>query len=118
MNNLGQREYAKLIKAAGVKPIKFHGMRHTVATLLLQAGQPVHVVSERLGHSKVSMTMEVYAHVLQACSGKRRQRSARSCTALGSGQFRVSYFYRRESPRRIDPAAGVRLDPHDSATRH
>jgi integrase len=34
------------------------------ATLLLQAGQPVHVVSERLGHSKVSMTMDVYAHVL------------------------------------------------------
>jgi integrase len=64
MNNLGQREYAKLIKAAEVRPIKFHGLRHTCATLLLQAGQPVHVVSERLGHSKVSMTMEVYAHVL------------------------------------------------------
>ena len=64
MNNLGQREYAKLIKAAGVRTIKFHGLRHTCATLLLQAGQPVHVVSERLGHSKVSMTMEVYAHVL------------------------------------------------------
>ncbi len=42
----------------------FHGLRHTCATLLLQARQPVHVVSERLGHSKVSMTMEVYAHVL------------------------------------------------------
>jgi integrase len=64
INNLGQREYAKLIKSAGVRAIKFHGLRHTCATLLLQAGQPVHVVSERLGHSKVSMTMEVYAHVL------------------------------------------------------
>jgi integrase len=63
-NNLGQKEYARLIKAAGVRRIKFHGLRHTCATLLLQAGQPVHVVSERLGHSKVSMTMEVYAHVL------------------------------------------------------
>jgi integrase len=47
-----------------VRAIKFHGLRHTCATLLLQAGQPVHVVSERLGHSKVSMTLEVYAHVL------------------------------------------------------
>ena len=64
VNNLGQRDYARLIKIAGVRPIKFHGLRHTCATLLLQAGQPVHVVSERLGHSKVSMTMEVYAHVL------------------------------------------------------
>jgi integrase len=34
------------------------------ATLLLKARIPVHVVSERLGHSKVSMTMEIYAHVL------------------------------------------------------
>jgi integrase len=47
-----------------VRPIKFHNLPHTCATLLLQAGQPVHVVSERLGHSKVSMSMEVYAHVL------------------------------------------------------
>jgi integrase len=46
-----------LINAAGVRPIKFYGLRHTCATLLLQAG-------ERLGHTKVSMTMEVYAHVL------------------------------------------------------
>jgi integrase len=46
------------------RAIKFHGLRHTCATLLLHAGEPVHVVSERLGHAKVSMTMEVYAHVL------------------------------------------------------
>jgi integrase len=64
MNNIGQREYAQLVKASGVKAIKFHGMRHTCATLLLRARVPVHVVSERLGHSKVSMTMETYAHVL------------------------------------------------------
>lgn len=63
-NNIGQREYAALIKQAGVRRIKLHGLRHTCATLLLQAGQPVHVVAERLGHSKVSMTLEVYAHVL------------------------------------------------------
>ncbi len=63
-NNLGQREYAGLIKAADVRRIKFHGLRHTCATLLLRAGEPVHVVSERLGHSKVQMTLDTYAHVL------------------------------------------------------
>jgi integrase len=42
-----------------VRALHLH-LRDVVA----QTGQPVHVVSERLGHSKVSMTMEVYAHVL------------------------------------------------------
>ena len=64
LNNVGQREYDRLIRAAKVRRIKFHGLRHTCATLLLQAGKPVLVLSERLGHSKVTMTLEVYAHVL------------------------------------------------------
>jgi integrase len=41
-------------------------LRHTNATLLLAGGHAVHVVSERLGHSRVNVTMEVYAHVLPA----------------------------------------------------
>lgn len=52
------------MNAAKVKRITFHGMRHTCATLLLQAGEPVHVVSQRLGHARVETTWETYAHVL------------------------------------------------------
>jgi integrase len=37
---------------------------HTCATSLLQGGTPIYVVSDRFGYSKVSMTMEVYAHIL------------------------------------------------------
>jgi integrase len=64
LSNLGQREFAKVVKAADVRPIKFHGLRHTSATLLLAAGEPVHVVSARLGHAKVTTTLETYAHAL------------------------------------------------------
>lgn len=64
MNNIGQREFAKIIRAAGVKPIKFHGLRHTCATLLLKAGVPIKVVQERLGHKKIETTLNVYAHAL------------------------------------------------------
>ena len=54
----------RLIKAANVKRIKFHGMRHTVATLMLSAGVQPHVVQRRLGHSKIEMTLGIYAHAL------------------------------------------------------
>lgn len=63
-NNLAEREFDELVKKAGVRRITLHGLRHTSATLALQAGVPLKVVSERLGHSRVEITMNVYAHVL------------------------------------------------------
>jgi integrase len=64
MNNLGQREYARLFRTAGARPIKFHGLRHSSATLLLSAGIPPNVVQHRLGHKKIEITLSVYAHAL------------------------------------------------------
>jgi integrase len=63
-NNLGERSFRRLIKAAKVRPITFHGLRHTSATMQLRAGVEVHVVARRLGHSDVSITLNVYAHAL------------------------------------------------------
>jgi integrase len=45
-------------------PIRLHDLRHSHASLLLAAGVPVKVVSERLGHSTVTVTLDVYQHVL------------------------------------------------------
>jgi integrase len=64
MNNIGQNEYRRIIQAAGVRRIKFHGLRHTCATLLLQAGAPIKVVQERLGHKRIEITLNIYAHAL------------------------------------------------------
>lgn len=49
---------------AGVPPIRFHDLRHTHATLLLRQGVHPKVVAERLGHAHVSLTLEIYSHVL------------------------------------------------------
>jgi integrase len=62
INTLGGRRFERLVKRAGVKRIKFHGCRHTVATLLLMADVPPHVVAERMGHS-TEMLLTTYAHV-------------------------------------------------------
>jgi len=45
-------------------PVTLHGLRHTHASLLLKAGVPAKVVSERLGHSQISITMDLYSHVM------------------------------------------------------
>jgi hypothetical protein len=49
---------------ARVRAIEFDGMRHTSATLLFQAGVPVKVIQERLGHKRIEITLGIYAHVL------------------------------------------------------
>jgi integrase len=54
----------RLCVVAKVKRITVHGLRHTCATLMMQAGVLVNVVSERLGHADPAMTLRVYAHVL------------------------------------------------------
>ena len=43
---------------------RLYDLRHTSATLLLKSGEHVKVVSERMGHANVAITLEVYVHVL------------------------------------------------------
>jgi integrase len=56
--------FGRLQARAELLRIRFHDLRHTHATLLLKAGVPLKVVSERLGHSTPAFTMAVYQHVL------------------------------------------------------
>jgi len=56
--------FVKVVASAGLKPITFHGLRHTHITLLLRRGVPVHVVSARAGHAKASITLDTYSHLL------------------------------------------------------
>lgn len=53
-----------LIEKAKVPKIRLHDLRHTHATLLLSKGINVKVVSERLGHSNIKVTLDTYSHVL------------------------------------------------------
>jgi integrase len=59
-----RRELHPLLRRAGLPLIRFHDLRHTAATLLLGRGVNPKVVSELLGHSQVSITLDVYSHVL------------------------------------------------------
>lgn len=54
------------LEAAGLPHFRFHDLRHTSASLLLTAGVHPKVVQERLGHSNVGITLDVYSHVIPA----------------------------------------------------
>jgi integrase len=56
--------FQRRTRLAGVRPIRFHDLRHTHATHALQAGVHPKIVSERLGHSTVTITLDTYSHVL------------------------------------------------------
>lgn len=57
-------ELKKLLQKAGLPDIRFHDLRHSAATLLLSEGVHPKVVQELLGHSTISITLDVYSHVL------------------------------------------------------
>jgi hypothetical protein len=52
------------VRAAGLPRTRLHDVRHSYATAALAAGIPAKVVSERLGHSAMAITMDTYSHVL------------------------------------------------------
>ena len=56
--------FKRLLKEAGLPDMRFHDLRHTAATLMLQQGVNPKVVQERLGHSDIVLTLGTYSHVL------------------------------------------------------
>ena len=53
-----------MLKKAGLPDIRFHDLRHSAATMLLAMKAHPKVVQELLGHNQISMTMDIYSHVL------------------------------------------------------
>lgn len=51
-------------RIAGFPTLRVHDLRHTAASLMMQAGVHPKVMSERLGHSKIEVTLNIYSHVL------------------------------------------------------
>jgi integrase len=61
-----QRSFRRLLRKAKLPRMRFHDLRHSCASLLLTQGVAPRVVMETLGHSRISITMDTYTHVMPA----------------------------------------------------
>jgi len=59
------REFTRIVKRARLDNVRFHDLRHTFASLMLQRGAKPKVISEALGHASVAFTMDVYSHIIE-----------------------------------------------------
>ena len=64
------RRFHNIVEKAGVRKCRFHDLRHTFASILLNEGESMKNIQELLGHSTITTTMDVYSHISQ--EGKKK----------------------------------------------
>jgi integrase len=89
--NLKRRHFKPLLRKAGLPKIRLYDLRHTTATLLLQAGENPKIVSECLSHASIALTLDTYSHVLPDAA--RRNREARTLDLQKRAASRLPVTY-------------------------
>ncbi|MFC1848365.1 tyrosine-type recombinase/integrase [Chloroflexota bacterium] len=83
------RKFRRVAHSVGLPKLRFHDLRHTHATLMLQQGINVKVISERLGHSSIAITLDTYSHVLPGMQEAAAQRFEEGLKVCSSEQSEV-----------------------------
>ena len=84
------RTFRKIIKRAGLPSLRFHDLRHTHASLMLKQGIHPKIVSERLGHSSIGITLDTYSHVmpgLQEAAALRFEEGLQQSSELSASEM-------------------------------
>ncbi len=85
MHNVKNRHFFKCMEKAGLRRIRFHDLRHTFASLLIQNGESLAYVKDQLGHSSIRLTVDVYGHLVP---GANRQ-AVNKLPSLGDSKTRM-----------------------------
>ena len=64
MINFAVRVFQPALAAAGLRAVRFHDLRHTFGSLLIQAGASLAYVRDQMGHSSIQVTVDIYGHLI------------------------------------------------------
>jgi hypothetical protein len=64
MNNFSERVFKPLLARAGLRRIRFHDLRHTFGSMLIQAGASLAYIQDQMGHSSIQVTVDIYRHLI------------------------------------------------------
>ena len=73
-SNLMKSCFYPCLKKAGIERIRFHDLRHTFASLLIEQGENIKYIQTQLGHSSPTVTLDVYAHLMRPCNQESARR--------------------------------------------
>jgi Phage integrase family len=76
--NLVHRVWHPLLEKAGLRRVRFHDLRHTYASLLIQSGESLAYVKEQLGHSSIQITVDLYGHLVPGANRSAVDRLAKA----------------------------------------
>jgi integrase len=111
--------FKKLTKTADLPPIRLHDLRHTAASLALEAGADLKVVSDQLGHSSIVLTADTYISVLPTLARKAAEATAKLIAKAGRRAPGSKHPRHRAAPvrARIRPPRAARSDEFELARR-
>jgi integrase len=71
--NVANHQFYPALRRAGLRQVSFHSLRHSNASMRIQAGQNIKYISEQLGHSTIRITMDIYGHLFNDGSFSTQQ---------------------------------------------
>jgi len=104
-SNVGVK-FRKHLKSNGLRHVRFHDLRHTAATLMLESGSRLEEVSQALGHASIAITKDVYAPYVPTLANRAVQKLA---GVLGGTEY-LKTAVGMEDPNRVDRAPYWRSD--------
>ena len=110
-SNFIRRVWHPLLEAAKLPRVKFHSLRHSHVTTLLAEGAPLAAVSERVGHSRASMTTDVYSHTVAGMQRELANRRIASTDRAPRGCFAAASRENRCWVDRLDPTPHRQCGP-------